>query len=115
MISFSKFKFNFADSKQQQQQQQQKKRQLKKSNNFTDFKQLKKVIILLTLNSSKKVIILLTLNNNTVSQASFGYLLLTVQHLCYLQDAMPLQRSLELPTHPPLLQVLRIWESVFYS
>ena len=46
---------------------------------------------LLTLNNSKEII-LLTLNN-TVSQVTFGYLLLTVQHLRYLQDAMPRQKS----------------------
>ena len=51
------------------------------SNNFTDFKQL------LEKDYSKKVVILLTLNN-TFSQASLGYLLLTVQHLCYLGNAI---------------------------
>ena len=31
--------------------------------------------------------------SQTVSQATFGYLLLTVQHLCDLRDAMPHHRS----------------------
>ena len=50
---------------------------------------------------------------NTVSQATFDYLFLTVQHWD-LQDAMPRQSSPTLPTHP-FTQVLRIWEIVFYS
>ena len=37
-------------------------------------------------------------NFNTVSQAAFGYLLLTVQRLCYLWEVMPRQRSPVLPT-----------------
>ena len=46
----------------------------------------KLIVILLTLNKSKKVGYFL---NNTVSQATFGYLPLTVQYLCDLQDVSP--------------------------
>ena len=31
--------------------------------------------------------------SNTVSEATFGYLPLTVQHQCYFQDAIPCQCS----------------------
>ena len=38
---------------------------------------------------------------NTVSKATFGYLYLTVQHLCDLQDAMPCHLS-PIASHPTL-------------
>ena len=38
---------------------------------------------------------------NTVSYAAFGYLHLTVQHLCDLQDAMPCHSS-QSASHPTL-------------
>ena len=41
--------------------------------------------------------------HNTVSQASFGFLLLTVQHWCDLQDAKPFHSSLS-ASHQPLTQ-----------
>ena len=62
---------------------------------------------------TKQVVIWMILNN-TVSQAAFGYLLLTVQHLydsgtpCYTVGHQVL------PAHP-VPRVLRIWESVSYS
>ena len=54
------------------------------------------------------------INLNTVSQATLGYLLFTVQHLCYLLDAMACQRSPALPTQPYYCEYYR-FERVFFT
>ena len=50
---------------------------------------------------------------NTVSQATTGYLLLTVQHLCDLGDAMPCHWSPDAPHSPFTVSAMDL--SVFYS
>ena len=55
---------------------------------------------------------MLLILSNTVSQATFGYPLFTVQHLWDLGDVCHAIGHQVLSTHP-LPRVLRIWESVF--
>ena len=79
----------------------------KKCQFFADFEQVKK-------SESKKVFTILLTLNNTVSQATFGYLLLTVQYLCDLLDTMPPHWS---PTtsHPPFYRECYGFERAFFT
>ena len=64
---------------------------MQKSNNFVDFKQYKKSNDFADFKQHKKgndfagfKALIFQFTPNTVSQATFGYVLLTVQHQCYL-------------------------------